>query len=151
MGTSVKFIWTFILFFSITLRENPKEKGVIVSRWDPMGLSWGRAFPHILYFSFSLKKNLYPVGGLEEHCDMNSVDSNKNKGFLHQEVCNNPPCPSLTLSLKMLCNLASGSLGYLGGIRYPFPCTACNKSFCAPKSDISVYLASLCTAHMDLH
>ena len=29
----------------------------------------------------------------------------KNKGFLHQEIYNNQPWPSLTLPLKMLCGV----------------------------------------------
>ena len=31
------------------------------------------------------------------------MDSGRNEGFQHQEVCGNQPCPSLTLPLKMLC------------------------------------------------
>ena len=54
------------------------------------------------------------VGGLQEHPDLTYVDSCRNKGFLHQEVCNNQPCPSLILSLKMLCWNFSGSLEVWG-------------------------------------
>ena len=42
------------------------------------------------------------VGGLQERCDLTSMDSCENKGFRHQKMCNNSPCPSLSLPLKVL-------------------------------------------------
>ena len=77
-----------------------------------------RALPHILYFSSSLKYNMNLVGGLQEHCDLTSVDSCKNKGFLPQEICNNQRRPSNTLPLKMLCNFGSGKWGYPEGLSH---------------------------------
>ena len=53
-----------------------------------MGLSHSRPFPYILSFSSYLKYNLCLIGGLQEQSHLTSVDSYKNKGFLHQEVCN---------------------------------------------------------------
>ena len=43
------------------------------------------------------------------------VDSWKNKGSLHQEVCNSQPCPSLSLPLKTLLK-PFGELRVLGGM-----------------------------------
>ena len=47
------------------------------------------------------------------------VDSWKNKGFLHQEVCNNQPCPFLNLPLKTLLK-PFGELRVLGGMSHLF-------------------------------
>ena len=80
-------IWTACIYWAKNVTEQ-----------DP---SRGRSFPHILCLSSSLKYNMYLVGGLlehgdlMEHGDLTSVDSYKNKGFLHQEVCNAPPSPWL--------------------------------------------------------
>ena len=90
-----------------------------VMEQDPMG----RPFPHILWCSFSPKYNMYLVGGFQEYRDLTSVDVYKTKGFMHQEVCNQPH-PSLTLPFKILCNFDSGNLGYLGGTSHLSPCLA---------------------------
>ena len=45
--------------------------------------------PFIEIKSCRTENNICPVGGLEEHPDLIYGDSCKDKGFLHQEVCNN--------------------------------------------------------------
>ena len=48
-----------------------------------------------------------------------------NKEFWHQEVCNNQPCPSLTLPLKVLCwNLSGSSVSWGGSPYMALQCTS---------------------------
>ena len=110
VGTSVKlminlFIWTFIHFLVqySSIFRSIKEKGGVLTEQDPLGLSWAGLFPISSALVPLRKYNMYLVEGLREQCDLTSVDSYK-KRFLHQEICNNQPCPSFTLPLKMLCN-----------------------------------------------
>lgn len=70
------------------------------------------------------KYNMYLVGCLQVHHNLTSLDRSKNKGFLYQKVCNNQTRPSLTLSLKMLCNFGLGSSTKSGGMSHSSPCMA---------------------------
>ena len=80
------------------------------------------------------------AGDLQEHHDLTYLDSCKSKGFWHQEVCNNQPCPSFTLPLKMLYWNPLGSLGFEGYEPPILPAWPCNKPFSAPNSDVLVLL-----------
>ena len=93
---------------------------------------------HMEIRKYRTENNSCLVGDLQEHCKLTCGDSCMNKGFRHQEVCFNQPCPSLTLPLKMLYWNLSGSLGF-GGPKAPILLAwPCNKHFSAPNSDISI-------------
>ena len=53
------------------------------------------------------------VDGLQEHPDLTSVNRCKNKGFWHQEVCNNQP-HSLPFQYKRSLNSTSGKMVFWG-------------------------------------
>ena len=67
----------------------------------------GLTYKHITPFHLSRDKkiscrtenNNCHVGGLQEYCDQTYMNSCKNKGFLHQEICNKQPYPS-SFSIK---------------------------------------------------
>ena len=67
----------------------------------------GLTYKHITLFHLSRDKkiscrtenNNCHVGGLQEYCDQTYMNSCKNKGFLHQEICNKQPYPS-SFSIK---------------------------------------------------
>ena len=68
--------------------------------------SRGRPFPHILCFSSSLQSNMYLIGGLQEHCDLTSVGSYKNKEHLCTKkfatTSQGPPSPCLYKGFAIL-------------------------------------------------
>ena len=72
----------------------------IVMQQDLMGgPSQGRSFPDILCFSSSSKYHMC-LGGLQEHHDLTSVGSYKNKGFLRPRILQQPSTPLPHLAFK---------------------------------------------------
>ena len=63
------------------------------------GPSQSRSFPDILCFSSSSKYHMC-LGGLQEHHDLTSVGSYKNKGFLRPRILQQPTTPLPHLAFK---------------------------------------------------
>ena len=126
------------------------EGGPFVTKQEILGPSLGSPFPHILFFSSSLKYNMYLAGGLQEHSDLPDLCEQLQEqkiSALRSLQQPTTPCPSLTLPLKVLCNFASESSVYFGGIEPPFSLPG---PFSAPNSDVLVCLASLYIGYVDL-
>ena len=64
------------------------------------------------------------------------MDSCENKGFQHQEVCNNQLCFPLTLPLERFCWNPLRSLEFWGSCAIHLLTCPCSKTFSAPSSNI---------------
>ena len=100
--------------------------------------------------SCKAENNICLVGGLQEYSDQTYMERYKNKGFWHQEACNNRPSTSLTLPLQMLCWSTSENSGcFESRLLLALPCRPINLS-CTQALTFRYCFFSLYFGHMNL-